>query len=340
MNALPHMQQHPTPQRILQMGWAFVMPLAIESAVRTRIFNVLDGHPRKLAEVCAETHCSERGAMAILDLLASIDLLTKDADGTYALTSESAMFLVSGKPSFHGGFFRHLSKDLLPSFLQLDEAVRTGNPSRAVNDTEKGAAFFKTFVEDLMPMNLPAARAVAHELLTHRQDETTGILDLAAGSGVWGIATAEAFPKATLTAVDLPAVLEVTHSVVQRFGLSGRFNTIAGDLLDIDFGRGYSVAILGHILHSEGEQRGRRLLSKTYAALDRGGTIVIPEFLLDDDRTTPTHAAIFNVNMLINTSEGRSFTFGELSGWLQELGFRNIRPLEVPAPSPVILAEK
>jgi hypothetical protein len=44
--------------------------------------------------------------------------------------------------------------------------------------------------------------------------------------------------------------------------------------------------------------------------------------------------------MLINTSEGRSFTLGELSGWLQELGFRNIRPLEVPAPSPVILAEK
>jgi len=340
MNALPQAQQHPTPQRIFQMGWAFVMPLAIESAVRNRFFDVLDGHPRKLAEVCAETHCSERGAMAILDLLTSVDLLVKDADGTYALTPESATFLVSGKPSFQGGFFRHLSKDLLPNFLQLDDAVRTGNPSRAVNHNDEGAAFFKTFVEDLMPMNFPAARTVAHELLTHRQDETTRILDVAAGSGVWGIAVAEVFPKATLTALDLPAVLEVTRSVVHRFGLSNRFNELPGDLLDVDFGRGYSVVILGHILHSEGEERGRRLLSKAYAALDRGGTIVIPEFLLDDDRTTPTHAAIFNVNMLINTSEGRSFTLGELSGWLQELGFRNVRPLEVPAPSPVLLAEK
>jgi hypothetical protein len=74
--------------------------------------------------------------------------------------------------------------------------------------------------------------------------------------------------------------------------------------------------------------------------MERGGTIVIPEFLLDDDRTTPTHSAIFNVNMLVNTSHGRSFTLGELREWLEELGFRNIRTLEVPAPSPVILAEK
>jgi len=324
----------------MQMGWAFVMPLAIESAIRNRIFDVLDGHSRTLAEVCEETNCSPRGAMALMDLLVSIELLTKDVNGEYALTPEASMFLVAGKPSFHGGFFRHLSKDLLPSYLQLDTAVRTGNPIRSVNDSLEGEAFFKGFVEDLMPINFPAAKAVARELLSHRQSETTRVLDVAAGSGVWGIAVAEAFPKATLTAVDMPAVLNVTRSVVQRFGLSNRFHDIAGDLLEVDFGKEYSVAILGHILHSEGEERGRRLLSKTYAALDRGGTIVISEFLLDDDRTTPTHAAIFNVNMLVNTAHGRSFTFSELHGWLEELGFRNVRTLKVPAPSPVILADK
>jgi ubiquinone/menaquinone biosynthesis C-methylase UbiE len=342
MNALPHiqLQQHLTPQRIIQMGWAFVLPLAIESAVRYHFFDVLDGKSLTLTQVCKQTHCSERGAVAVMDLLVSVELLSKDKDGKYTLTPESATFLVSGKPFFHGGFFRHLSQNLMPSFLQLDSAVRTGIPVRSVDDKAEGESFFKSFVEDLMPMNFPAAQAVARELLAHRQAETTRILDLAAGSGVWGVTISDAFPKATLTAVDLPAVLEVTRSVVQRFNLDGRYTDIAGDLLEVDFGRGYSVAILGHILHSEGEERGRRLLSNTYSAMERGGTIVIPEFLLDDDRTTPTHSAIFNVNMLVNTSHGRSFTLGELREWLEELGFRNIRTLEVPAPSPVILAEK
>jgi len=60
-----------------------------------------------------------------------------------------------------------------------------------------------------------------------------------AGSGVRGIAAAQAFASATLTAVNFPEVLEVTRSVVSRFGLNGRFHGIAGDVLRVNLGSGY-----------------------------------------------------------------------------------------------------
>jgi hypothetical protein len=82
------------------------------------------------------------------------------------------------------------------------------------------------------------------------------------------------------------------------------------------------------------------LLKKTYDALDQGGTIVIAEVLLNEDRTSPMQAAIFNVNMLVNTDKGRAYTFGELCHWLTESGFRNVRTLDAPAPSPLVLADK
>ena len=115
----PQSQQQVTPMRLIQMGWAFVMPIAIESAVRTRIFDVLDEHPKTIAQVCQETACSARGVEPLVNFLVAVELLSKSKDGFYSLTPESSAFLVSTKPSFHGGFICHLTADLIPKFLSL-----------------------------------------------------------------------------------------------------------------------------------------------------------------------------------------------------------------------------
>jgi hypothetical protein len=100
------------------------------------------------------------------------------------------------------------------------------------------------------------------------------------------------------------------------------------------------VATLGQILHSEGRERSRQLLKKTFAALVPGGTIAIMEFLVNDQRTAPPISLLFAVNMLVNTQAGDTFSFQEISGWLRAAGFVRPRLLEVPAISPLILATK
>jgi hypothetical protein len=49
---------------------------------------------------------------------------------------------------------------------------------------------------------------------------------------------------------------------------------------------------------------------------------------------------IFAVNMLLHTDAGDAFTFAEIGSWLAEAGFKDVRRLEAPAPSPLILATK
>jgi hypothetical protein len=44
--------------------------------------------------------------------------------------------------------------------------------------------------------------------------------------------------------------------------------------------------------------------------------------------------------MLLHTTEGDTFTFAEYDRWLREAGFTDARLLEVPAPSPLVLATK
>ncbi len=116
--------------------------------------------------------------------------------------------------------------------------------------------------------------------------------------------------------------------------------TIPGDLLKASFGKNHTVATLGHILHSEGRARSQKLLKKTFDALAPGGTIAIMEFLVNQDRTEPVVGLLFAVNMLVNTEEGDTFSFEEISGWLRKAGFVKPRLLDVPAVSPLILATK
>jgi len=77
-----------------------------------------------------------------------------------------------------------------------------------------------------------------------------------------------------------------------------------------------------------------------FNALGPGGTIAIQEFLVNADRTGPLPSLIFAVNMLVNTDEGDTFSFEEISSWLTEAGFVDPRTLASPGPSPLILATK
>jgi ubiquinone/menaquinone biosynthesis C-methylase UbiE len=166
------------------------------------------------------------------------------------------------------------------------------------------------------------------------------VLDLASGSGIWGIVLAQKSPHVQVTAVDWAGMIPTTKRITQKFGVGDRFKFIEGDLLEADFGKNYDIATLGHILHSEGEERSRQLLKKTFRALKSGGTIVIAEWLVNDERTEPLPSLLFSVQMLVNTEKGNTFSFNEIKSWLKEAGFKNARTLEAPGPSPLILATK
>ena len=329
----------PTPERLMQLAWSFAAPLIIEAAVQHGVFDRLDQRPRSAAELSAETGASLRGLTAILNVLVGLELLGRD-DDRYTLTPESTAFLVSTRPSYHGMFFQHISDQLLPRWLELNDIVRTGRPTSHVNQEEEGAQFFAEFVEALFPISFSAASALGVHLGIAEASAPISVLDIGAGSGVWGIALAKQSPQVRIRAVDWPRVLEVTKRVAARHGVADRLTVSPGEFHGADFGSGHQVAILGHILHSEGRDRSRRLLEKIWSALAPGGTIAIQEFVPNDQRTGPVHTLIFAVNMLVNTDEGDTFTFAEMSAWLREAGYVNPRLLDVPSVSPLVLADK
>lgn len=323
----------------MQLFWGFSPGLVIGAAVEHGYFDALASGAMSADELAAFTQTSVRSAIAILEALLGIGLVARDRNGHFVLAPESETFLVSSHPAFLGGMFKNASRDLIPRWLAINEVVKTGLPSKPVNQESSGAEFFQELVESLFALNFQAAIALARGF-NFPGDTILKVLDIAAGSGVWGIAFAKVYPNATVYAADWEGVLPVTRRVAERQGVAHQMNYIPGDIDGSDLGNGYDVATLGHILHSEGEARSRRLMKRVFDALKPGGTIAIGEFLTNAERTGPPNALFFSVNMLVATTEGRTFSFEELAQWLTETGFTDVRALEIPGPSPLVLATK
>jgi ubiquinone/menaquinone biosynthesis C-methylase UbiE len=328
------------PDRILEMVWGYAPPIILGTAIQSKVFDLLDGAPKTVEELAQASGNSARGLRAIMNALVGFRFLDKSSDGRYSLTPESAAFLVSSKPGYLGKFAEFSGLKMIHTWLPLPEIVRTGKPSATVNQSDAGAAFFQELVEPIFNMSYPATQIAGQALGLANAKTPVKVLDIGTGSGVWGIGLAQQSLQVTVTAQDLPEVLDVTKQMVARFKLPDRFSYLPGDFHTMDFGTGYNLVTLGHILHMLSVDQCRELLKKAAAALAPKGTVVISEFLVNQDRSGPPMGLIFAVNMLAHTDHGDTFSFEEISGWLKEAGLVNTRKIEPGGPVGLVLADK
>jgi 3-hydroxy-5-methyl-1-naphthoate 3-O-methyltransferase len=169
------------------------------------------------------------------------------------------------------------------------------------------------------------------------------LLDVGGGSGAFDIELCLRFPHLSATVYDLPFVTDIAHQRIAESGLGDRISTQPGDFFaDATYPPGHDVILLSMIMHDWGEQENRTILRKCYEALPPGGAVIISELLVNDDKTGPAPAALMSLNMLIETVGGRNYTAAELRGWLQDIGYENIRvvPFEAAGANGAVIGEK
>jgi ubiquinone/menaquinone biosynthesis C-methylase UbiE len=312
---------------------------ALIAAVELDVFSHIAEGKRTLKEVAAAAGASERGIANLLDALVGMRYLRKGG-GRYGLQPISSTFLVRGKKTYMGASTEPLSLSW-DTWGHLTEAVKTGRPHEAINVAEKGKEFFPKLVASIFPGNFAASTAAVSHFSNRERQKIHKILDVAAGSGAWSLAFAQAIPDARVTTVDFPEMTPITRGFAEKLGIAGRYEYHEGDIRHVDFGRDtYDLVILGHIIHSEGEDHGKDLVRKSWAALCPGGKLLIAEFIPNDARTGPLMPVLFGLNMLLHTEEGNVFTMREYRAWLKAAGFRKVTAISVPPPASLILATK
>jgi SAM-dependent methyltransferase len=309
------------------------------AAVELDVFSHIAKGKRTVKDIAEAAGASPRGVARLLDALTAIGYLRK-IGSRYSLHPDSAAFLVPGKKAYVGAMTDSVSLTW-DAWKNLTEAVRSGRPAEAMNVAEEGKVFFLKLVTGLFPGNFSASVAGVSRIPETERRKIHRILDVAAGSGAWSLAFAQAIPHARVTSMDFPEMTPITRGFAEKLGVADRYEYLEGDLRQVDFGHdAFDLVILGHIVHSEGETHGKELLRKSYAALRPGGKLLIAEFVPNDARTGPAMPLLFGLNMLLQTEEGNVFTLREYRTWLKAAGFRKVTTLPVSPPSTLILAAK
>lgn len=327
-----------TPEKIMETTFGFAPARVLATGVDLEVFTQIAKGNLTAEDIAIASGASPRGTEILLNSLVGLEFLIK-TDHKYQLTPLAKKFLVKGEPAYYGDFVQHLD-GLWEPWGNLTEVVRTGKPYRSIEKKE-GIEFFQKLVTQLFPMSYPAARYAAEKLGAGKTWKNLNILDVAAGSGAWGIAFAECDLSTTVTAQDWPDILDVTKKFVDKFNLSNQYSYLPGDLREVEFGkRLYDLIILGHICHTEGAEKTRVLFSRCHESLKPNGRLLIADMIPDDERKTEVFPLLFAVNMLINTTEGNTFTMAEYNKWLREAGFSDVTTIEAPGASPLINARK
>jgi hypothetical protein len=320
---------------MLQLAWR---GLALAAAVELDLFSPIAAGKTTAEQVAETAGASVHGTRRLLDALCAMGYLKKSGR-SYKLQRSAADHLVRGKPLYMGDAAM-IGKMMMGPWSMLAEVVKTGRPLQADRSPEERQMFFSKLVPAIFPASFLAASSAVKSLPAAARRKINRILDIGAGAAAWSIPFAKALKRARVTVADYPAVTQVTRQYAERWGVADRYDYLEGDFREVDFGTGYDLAILGHIIHGEGPDWGRRLLKRTHDALNDGGMLLIGEFVPNDERSGPALPLLFGLNMLINTPAGDVFTMREYREWLKEAGFTKVATMPALHVSPLILATK
>jgi hypothetical protein len=298
------------------------------AANRLDVFTTLGDRMLSVREIARACGTHPRSTALLLNACVALGFLRKEKH-RYGNTPEGLELLVRGKPTYVGDGINHADW-LWRSWTRLADAVRTNRPVVAPADPGEGPTIHRDFILAMHNRSMRSGEALARALdLSGRRQ----LFDAGGGPGTYSCFLAKRYPDLHCIVFDLPPVMPIAEKTIASFGLQGRVVARPGDYFRDGFGSGNDVVLFSAIFHSMPPRRAKRLLGKAHDSLVKGGLVVVHETLIDAGKTSPVQAALFSLNMLVNTHQGRSYSGGEIGAWMKGTGFTGPRVIRLQAPA-------
>lgn len=287
---------------------------AILAGVELDIFTKIHKGIKDKNELVKKCKASFKGVDLLITYLISLGMVEENENGLGI--PKEALILSRLNPENKLGWFEH-QMNLFYKWCKLKEVVLNGKPI-------KGKFDYKSFI-----LAMDQGKEIEPDLIKKLpiKDEFK-LLDLGGGPGTYSILFLKNFPKSNIFLFDLPKVIEINKNRLSKDVLNNkRFKMISGNFLKNPIGSDYDYIWISSVIHSFGEKEIEKLIKKCSKALKKEGKIFILDFFLNDSKTGPPFSALFALNMLINTKNGRTYSFKEIEEILKKYGFGNFQRL-------------
>ena len=332
-----------TAEEVSRIAFGFMASKALFAGLHIDIFTLLADGPKKSAEIAKLAEVPMNRVTTLMTALTSIGLVNRDDEGeVYSNSPGAEAFLAKGAKYEFGDYLRYqIDKQMYPFLGQLNEVLDGSLDPEAVDsyqhwmsDPEQASVYSEAQHAGSLGPGRTLARLV--DLSTAKT-----LLDVGGGTGAMSIRLLEAYPEMIATIIDFPNVAEIGWQFISDAGMVDRIRYIPSNALVAEWPKEQDAILMSYLFSGIPGSEVPRLVEYAFDCMAPGGHYMIHDFMVEDDRTGPPMAALWQLQHMAFTPDARSVTPGWLRSRLSEVGFVNIEEDEmVPGLTRLIHAKK
>lgn len=330
-----------TAEDVSKLAFGFMASKALFAALHVDVFTQLADGPKTAGALAAETGVPVNRVTTLMTALTAIGLVDREEE-SYFNAPGASTFLVRGARYDFGDYLRYqIDRQMYPFLTQLNEVMDGSLDPEAVDsyqhwmsDPEQAVLYSEAQHAGSLGPGRTLARLVdlsgCHNLL-----------DVGGGTGAMSIRLLETFPELVSTIIDFPNVAEIGWRFITEAGMVDRVRYIPGNALAVDWPTEQDAILMSYLFSGVPGFELPRLVQQAYDCLSPGGHFIVHDFMVEDDRTGPPMAALWQLQHMAFTPEARSVTPGWLKRRMAEVGFAIPRDEEmVPGMTRLIHARR
>lgn len=314
-----------TAEDVSRIAFGFMASKALFAGLHIDVFTHLAKKPHSIDEMAAATGVPANRVATLLTALASIGLVACE-DGRFVNSPGAGAFLSRDAKYDFGDYLRYqIDRQMYPFLEQLNDVIEGSlDPSSVdsyqewMSDPDEAMVYSKAQHAGSLGPGLTLSRLVD-------LSEAHNLLDVAGGTGAMTIRLLEANPDLVATIIDFPNVAEIGWRFIAEAGMVNRVRYIPGNAIEAEWPDDQDALLMSYLFSGVPGETVPGLIAGAYKALNPGGHFMVHDFMVEDDRTGPPLAALWQLQHMAFTPEARSVTPGWLRKQLEDAGFVDIR---------------
>jgi SAM-dependent methyltransferase len=299
----------------------FAMPVArsLQVAQRTGILAALADGPRDPAELAEHLGLQPLGTSRVLDVIATLEHVKQNPDGTYELTASGHRWLDPASDTYIGDFLADTAH-YWEWYAGLEDLVRDGTHVE-LHEKDPDDPYWQSYIRGQYQLARLSSAEVAKAIpLANGAHQ---LLDVAGAHGEYSMALCRRHEGLRATIVDLPGSARVGKEIVAENGMSDRVRHLVGDMYEVDYDGHYDGALSFNIIHHLSPEQIRALFARIRAVLRPGSPLCVLDLY---DRPGGQRANLASILGLFFhlTSGADTYTVEEVSRWMEESGFGSV----------------
>lgn len=330
-----------TAEDISQIAFGFMASKALFAGLHLDIFTLLDRQKGTVAEISQETGVPANRITTLLTALRTVGAIDLQ-DSIYVNAPATGVFLSRESKHEFGDYLRYqIDGQMYPFLTQLNDVIDGSLDPDAIDS-------YQDWMSDPQQANIYSEAQHSGSLgpgktLARMVDlsDARRLLDVGGGTGAMSIRLLEANPELNSTIIDFPNVSEIGWRFVTEAGMMERIRYIPGNALKIEWPKEQDAILMSYLFSGIPEGEIPRLIDYAFECLAVGGRLILHDFMVEDDRTGPAMAALWQLQHMAFTPEARSITPSWLKDLLSKAGFQDVREDEmIPGMTRLIHARK